>query len=114
MIPYILNPKTGKYDYLTLSFNHGFAYKDPMMVDFPVDMIYRDIRYTFLEFYHMKAVNQPSDALTAVHAHQPARNFEKWNTNFIYISNSQDNIVEIDYVIHNRNDKLYNYEVENL
>ncbi|CAD7969725.1 unnamed protein product, partial [Amoebophrya sp. A120] len=70
-----------KYRFLTFAMNHGTAYHDPAMVDFPVDLIYLDLRRTFSEFFSMRFVHQPSDALTCTRCRNSAN--DVYDLNFV-------------------------------
>lgn len=78
---------------LVFSMNHGFVYSDPAMVDFPVDLIYQDLRTTLKRVFGMRAVHQPSDSLTAMRARDSRG--DQWDLNFVYVSNLESNLVEV-------------------
>ncbi|CAD7934553.1 unnamed protein product [Amoebophrya sp. A25] len=82
------------YRFLVFGMNHGLAYLDPAMVDFPVDLIYLDLRKTLAEFFSISFVHQPSDSLTGHRIRNSAN--DEWDLNFIYVSNSDGNLVEMD------------------
>lgn len=87
-----------RYRLLRFGMNHGHAYHDPAMVDFPVDMIYQDLRKTLKSFFGIGVHHQPSDPLSTIRGRSHSV-FDEIDLNFVYVSNAEDNLVELERVI---------------